>query len=82
MKQIEISLSSRDRQLLLKYGYPFEDIQRQLKHHASSRADAAISDDSFWWEQVLGQALGFERGAGGVHETTPTQSEPSRRQEQ
>ena len=41
-----------ERELILKYGYPFEDIERQLRE--SGDADLVrVVDDSYWWEQVI-----------------------------
>lgn len=41
-----------ERDLILRYGYPFEDIERQLR--ASGDADLVrVTDSPFWWEKVI-----------------------------
>jgi hypothetical protein len=52
-KQIKIRLTRYQRDLLLKYGYPFDEMEAQLLA-ASEKKEAIIGDESYWWEQVLG----------------------------
>jgi hypothetical protein len=41
-----------ERDLILRYGYPFDDIERQLR--ASGDADLVrVTDSPFWWEKVI-----------------------------
>ncbi len=41
-----------ERELILRYGYPFDDIERQLL--ASGDADLVrVTDAPFWWEKVI-----------------------------
>lgn len=49
---VTMMITRWERDLILKYGYPFDDIQRQLKE--SGDADLArVTDDPYWWEQVI-----------------------------
>lgn len=41
-----------ERDLILRYGYPFEDIERQLKE-AGDVDLVRVTDEPFWWEQVI-----------------------------
>ena len=50
---IEILLSEHERKLIAKYGYPFEALEKQLKSLANVKEEKALSDDAFWWKQVL-----------------------------
>lgn len=50
---ITIELSTRERDLIVNHGYPFEEIERQIRL-AGNRRRASISDDPYWWEQVIG----------------------------
>jgi hypothetical protein len=50
---ITILINRWERDLILRYGYPFEDIERQLNE--SGDADLArVTDAPYWWEQVIG----------------------------
>ena len=41
-----------ERDLIVRYGYPFEDIERQLRE--SSEADLTrVIDVPFYWEQLI-----------------------------
>jgi len=42
-----------ERDLILRYGYPFEDIERQL-NEAGDVDLVRVTDSPFWWEQVIG----------------------------
>lgn len=45
-------ITRAERDLILRYGYPFEDIERQLKD--SGDLDLMkVTDDPYWWEQVI-----------------------------
>ena len=52
-KKIKIRLTNHQCDLLLKYGYPFEEMEEQLVVDNGKR-DKFISDDPYWWEQVQG----------------------------
>lgn len=52
-KKIKIKLTNHQCDLLLKYGYPFEEMKEQLVVD-NGKKDKLISDDPYWWEQVLG----------------------------
>ena len=41
-----------ERDLILRFGYPFDDIERQLKKSADADV-ARVTDDPYWWEQVI-----------------------------
>ncbi len=51
-KQFTLFLSEHDRELILKYGYPFEEIEKQLTQAAGKKL-IRICDDAYWWEQVV-----------------------------
>ena len=51
---LTIRLTSRERELILKYGYPFEGIEQQLRNSCTKRGRVEISDTAYWWEQVVG----------------------------
>ena len=56
-----ILLKSRARELILRHGYPFEDIERQLVE--SGNPDLMrVTDKPFWREQVIGNLGISERG--------------------
>ncbi len=49
---VTIMIDRWERELILRYGYPFEDIERQLQE--SGEADLTrVVDEPFWWEQVI-----------------------------
>jgi hypothetical protein len=49
---VTIMINRWERNLILRYGYPFEDIERQLLE--SDGADLTrVVDDPYWWEQVI-----------------------------
>ena len=49
---VTIMITRWERDLILRYGYPFEDIERQLLE--SGDADLArVLDAPYWWEQVI-----------------------------
>lgn len=54
MKDIRVSLSKRERDLILKYGYPFDEIKNQLDDFKNSTKTVDITASSFWWEQLAG----------------------------
>ncbi len=51
---IAIELTRRERDLIEKYGYPFDDIERQIKEAKNTRGSVEIIDGRYWWEQVIG----------------------------
>ncbi len=51
---LKIVLTRRERMLILKYGYPFEEIERQLRDASGKRGRVTIQDKPFWWGQVVG----------------------------
>jgi hypothetical protein len=49
---VTIMINRWERDLILRYGYPFDDIERQLL--ASGDADLVrVTDSPFWWEKVI-----------------------------
>ena len=49
---VTIMINRWERNLILHYGYPFEDIERQLQE--SNDADLArVADVPFYWEQLI-----------------------------
>ena len=52
MDPVTLMITRWERDLILRFGYPFEDIQRQLLE--SGDADMArVTDAPYWWEQVI-----------------------------
>lgn len=51
---IEIQLTSEERSLLLKYGYPFEPIKLSLEACEASHRIEIVSMDSFYLGQLIG----------------------------
>ena len=51
---IEIQLTPKERTLLMRYGYPFEGIERALKACQSSRKIEMIPMDRFELEHLIG----------------------------
>ncbi len=51
-KPVTIMITRSERELIQRYGYPFEDIERQLKE-AGDVDIMRITDSPFWWEQVI-----------------------------
>jgi hypothetical protein len=50
---VTILLNRWERELILRHGYPFEDIERQLIESGDSDL-VRVTDKPFWWEQVIG----------------------------
>lgn len=46
-------LNREERKLVMDYGYPFDAIEEQIEQ-AGDVDLARISDDLYWWEQVVG----------------------------
>ena len=53
-KMIDIELTPKERSLLLRYGYPFEQIEQALKACESSRDIEIVAMDSFELERLIG----------------------------
>ena len=51
---IDIQLTPKERSLLLRYGYPFEQIEKALKACESSREIKIIPIDHFELERLIG----------------------------
>lgn len=51
---IEIALTPDERALLLRYGYPFEQIEQALKSCEASRDIEIVSMDAFELEHLIG----------------------------
>lgn len=51
---LTIKLTAREPKLILRYGYPFDEIDRQLRSSCTKRGRVGISDAAYWWEQVVG----------------------------
>jgi hypothetical protein len=50
---VTILLNRWEREMILRHGYPFEDIERQLIESGDSDL-VRVTDKPFWWEQVIG----------------------------
>ena len=53
-ERISISLNPRERILLFKYAYPFEQLELQLKENKKFKNEREISADEFEWNQAVG----------------------------
>jgi hypothetical protein len=51
---IEVQLTPEERSLILRYGYPFEQIEQALKACQSSRQIEVIPMDPFELERLIG----------------------------
>lgn len=51
-KPVTIMITRLERNLILRYGYPFEDIEKQLQE-AGELDLMRITDSPFWWERVI-----------------------------
>lgn len=51
---ILIESSSRDRELMRKHGYPFEDLKAELEKHVGSSGTITIPITPFELEQLIG----------------------------
>jgi hypothetical protein len=62
-KSIAIVITKRQRDLILKYGYPFKEISNQLKKGERYPNKKTISADNYWWQQLLGNlAMSLNHG--------------------
>ena len=52
---VEIELTPAERSLLLRYGYPFERIERALQACSKSRAIEIVPMDRFELERLIGE---------------------------
>ena len=53
-KMIDIELTPKERSLLLRYGYPFEQIEQALKACESSRDIEIVAMDIFELDRLIG----------------------------
>ena len=51
-KPVTMMITRWERDLILRFGYPFEDIERQLKE-ADDADLCRVTDAPYWWEQVI-----------------------------
>lgn len=54
MKQLTVPLDPRERVLILEYAYPFDGMKKQCIALQASDEVEPIVDDSYWWDQILG----------------------------
>ena len=50
--RVTIMITRPERELILRYGYPFDEIEHQLKE-AGDVDLSPVTDDPYWWEQVM-----------------------------
>lgn len=48
-------LTTRERELLRKYAYPFEVLEEELEKCKGRRGEVEITTDALEWEQAVGQ---------------------------
>jgi len=48
-------LTTRERELLRKYAYPFEVLEKELEKCKGCRGEVEITTDALEWEQAVGQ---------------------------
>ena len=51
---VEVELTARERELILKYGYPFDRIKQVVQSYSDSREEEVLELDRFEVEQLLG----------------------------
>lgn len=51
---IELRLSAEDRRLILEHGYPFPELEAELRRLANRKGEAVVPCDPFEIEQLLG----------------------------
>ena len=62
---IDVQLTHEERSLILRYGYPFEQIEQALKACASSRDSEIIAMDLFELERLIGDLCTSINGMKG-----------------
>jgi hypothetical protein len=55
MSTIKFTLSPRERKLILKHGYPFDDFEAALKAPENRSASALFELSPFYFEHLLGE---------------------------
>ena len=56
-KKIRFSLSAKERELILKHGYPFDEFEAELKS-AAGNADSVIFElEPFYFEHLIGEVV-------------------------
>ena len=64
---VEVQLTPDERSLLLRYGYPFEQIEQALKACESSRDIEIIPMDTFELERLIGDlCISINKMNGGA----------------
>lgn len=64
-----IQLTPEERELILRYGYPFDRLARALRRHSSSEAIRTISMSSFELDTLIGElSRSFNHGECGQDE--------------
>ena len=59
-----IQLTPEERELILKYGYPFDRLAKSLRRHVSSEAIKTISMSAYELEMLIGElSRSFNHGA-------------------
>ena len=57
LREVQLKLSMRERQLLCEYGYPFEELGEQLEMVADVKGAALLTTDDFYLEQLIGNLV-------------------------
>ncbi len=54
MKTIPFALSPEQRELVVKHGYPFEELAAQLKAAERQKGEVSFALNEFYFDQLLG----------------------------
>jgi len=50
--EVTIMITRFERDLILRFGYPFEEIERQLANFGEADL-TKVTDSPYWWEQII-----------------------------
>ncbi len=54
-KEVRFVLSSEERLLILRHGYPFEELEAVLKAAKDRHGPIDVEMEEFWFEKLLGE---------------------------
>ena len=53
--KLKLNINSRERELILQYGYPFKEIKIQLDDKEDFVKEKRVTTSSYWWELLAGE---------------------------